>query len=79
MSTCNHYLKPIQKEDRYYIDSENYNNCVFCAIEQNNGKIAIHEIAKILGLSFVRVYQIEQKALLKFKKRMLNINRRECL
>ena len=79
MSDCNHYSKPIEKEDRYYIDSEIYNNCVFCAINAHKGKISIHEIAKMLGLSFVRVYQIEQKALLKFKKRMLNLNRGEYL
>lgn len=33
--SCKHYERALTENDRYYVDSDNTNNCVFCLIDQN--------------------------------------------
>jgi hypothetical protein len=55
---------------RYWIDYKKDNNCSLCAIEKNDCKgLTLRETAERLGLSFVRVKQIEDAALKKIKIR----------
>ena len=55
-------------ECRNWIDYPKDLNCVLVAVRKN-GQMTLHETSKRLGVSFVRVAQIEKKALSKlFKK-----------
>jgi hypothetical protein len=54
---------------RYHIDYEEDHNCTMIAIYQN-GPLSLREIAKREGLSFARIKQIQDKALVKLKKRL---------
>jgi len=57
-------------ECRHWIDHSKDLNCTFEAIEKNDGDtMTLREVAKRLGISFVRVKQIEDAAL---KKILLN-------
>lgn len=49
------------KTDRSWIDSPEDNNCVYEAIRKN-GAMTLEEVAKRLGISFVRVKQLEDQA-----------------
>ncbi len=56
------------KECRQWIDYEEDQNCVSIAV-QKHGRMTLREVAKRLGVSYVRVKQIQDKALKKlFKK-----------
>tara|TARA_R100000008_G_C3572025_1_gene162779 strand:+ start:516 stop:740 length:225 start_codon:yes stop_codon:yes gene_type:complete len=55
------------KECRYWIDYEAENNCVFETVSAN-GPLTLREAAERLGMSYVRVKQIQDKALQKIKK-----------
>ncbi len=58
-------------ECRHWIDYEDDHNCVLIAVDGNGGSpMTLREISKRLGVSFVRVRQIEQEAV-----RKLNIHR----
>lgn len=50
--------------DRSWIDSPEDNNCVYEAIRKN-GAMTLEEVGKRLGLSFVRIRQIEKSAIQK--------------
>jgi hypothetical protein len=54
---------------RYYIDYEDEYNCSMISIYQN-GPLSLREIAKREGLSFARIKQLQDKALVKIKKRL---------
>ena len=54
---------------RYYIDYEDEYNCSLISIYEN-GAMSLREIAKREGLSFARIKQIQDKALIKLKKRL---------
>lgn len=58
-----------QTECRMWIDYEEDQNCSLVAIYQN-GSMTLEEVAKRLSVSFVRVSQIEKKALEKLSKRI---------
>ena len=59
-----------QLDCRQWIDYKKDNNCALCAIEKNNYKgLTLRETAERLGISFVRVKQIEDAALKKIKIR----------
>ena len=47
---------------RYWIDFGEDLNCTFIAIEKN-GEMTLREVSERLGISFVRVKQIQDKAL----------------
>ena len=58
-----------KKECRQWIDYEEDLNCVLIAISKKGGKqMTLREVAKRLGISFVRVKQIEDSILKKLKK-----------
>ena len=54
---------------RYHIDYEEEFNCSMISIHEN-GPLSLREIAKREGLSFARIKQIQDKALVKLKKRL---------
>lgn len=57
------------KECRQWIDYPEDDNCVLVAVEKN-GRMTLRECAKRLGVSYVRVKQIEDKALKKLEKKL---------
>jgi hypothetical protein len=52
-----------------WIDYEEDNNCTAIAVEKN-GSMSLREIADRMGVSFVRIKQVEDKALVKLRKGM---------
>ena len=54
---------------RCWIDFPEDNNCIYVAIEKH-GQMTLQEVAKRLGISLVRVSQIEKQALKKLSKRI---------
>ena len=51
-----------------WIDYEKEMNCCYKSIEQNPSGMTLREVAERLGVSFVRVKQIQDKALEKLNK-----------
>lgn len=66
--SCKHYDKKLNPEDRHYIMSEIHNNCCICAAEE--GPKTQEEIGLFLGLSKMRVSQIEKRAIKNLKKKL---------
>lgn len=58
-----------QKECRQYIDYPDEHNCTLVSVEVN-GEMSLREIAERIGVTHVRIMQIEKKALEKLRKRM---------
>ena len=54
---------------KFHIDYEEEFNCCLISIYEN-GSLSLREIAKREGLSFARIKQIEDNALVKLKKRL---------
>ena len=52
------------RECRYWVDYEEEHNCVFRTIEKN-GNMTLRQVADRIGVSFVRIKQIEDKAIKK--------------
>ena len=69
---CKHYAANLKKEDRHYIESEKHNNCVLCLAE-DEGPMTQSKIAEYLGVSKMRVCQLEHQALAKLDKKMKKI------
>jgi len=57
-----------QKECRQHIDYPEDDNCVLVAVEKH-GDMTLREIGERMGITHVRVMQIENVALEKVKKR----------
>lgn len=57
---------------RQWINYKEDLNCVLEAIDNSEGGMTLRECAERLGISFVRVRQIEKKALEKLKSKTLN-------
>jgi len=55
------------KECRSWIEYEEDLNCIHEAIRKN-GNMTLREVSERLGVSFVRIKQIEEKALKKLSK-----------
>lgn len=53
---------------RMWIDHEQEYNCALVSIYEN-GCMTLRQVGERLGISFARVKQIEEKALLKMKRR----------
>lgn len=53
---------------RMWIDYEEEYNCTLVSIYEN-GCMTLRQVGERLGISFARVKQIEEKALLKMKRR----------
>lgn len=61
-----------QEDCRKWIKYPKDLNCILEAIEKNNGApLTLRETAERLGISFVRVKQIEAKAITKLQKKKL--------
>lgn len=56
-------------ECKYWINYEKDHNCSLISIDEN-GSMTLQQIADRLGISVVRVYQIENKAKSKLKKHL---------
>ena len=56
-----------EKGCRYWIDYEEDNNCSLITVDKH-GRLTLREVAERLGVSYVRIKQIEDKAILKLKK-----------
>lgn len=71
---CRDNNKPCEnKQCRKWIDYEEDLNCCLVTIEDNkNDGLTLHETAKRVGLSFVRVRQIEKQAVAKLSKLFSN-------
>ena len=59
-------------ECRHWISFPDDYNCSLIAIEKE-GNMTLHEVAKRLGISHVRVNQIQDKALSKMLKKVNNL------
>lgn len=55
------------KDCRYWVDHPDNLNCAFVAIE-NNGAMDLRTVGDIMGVSFVRIKQIQDKAMSKINK-----------
>ena len=69
MKECLNKCKELQvscpiKECRYWVSYEQDLNCALHAVERN-GAMTLREIADRLGISFVRVKQIQDKSIKK--------------
>lgn len=64
---CKHYLQ-LQEDHRHFVDAKDYGNCVLC-LSEAKGPMTQAEIAGYIGLSKMRVCQIEHKAVAKLKKK----------
>jgi len=47
MKYCTHYDHLLNEEERYYVDSPEYNNCCFCLINAK-GPMTQEQVAKYL-------------------------------
>ena len=56
-----------KKSCRYWIKYKEDLNCTFVAVEKN-GKMSLREVADRIGVSFVRIKQIQDKAIKKLLK-----------
>jgi len=67
---CMKYGKACSQEDcRKWIDYDEDLNCCLISIKKNNDDpLTLHETGKRLGLSFVRIRQIQIKAIEKLSK-----------
>jgi hypothetical protein len=54
-------------ECRYWVEHQNSLNCTFIAIEKN-GDMDLRTVGDIMGVSFVRIKQIQDKAITKINK-----------
>jgi len=70
MNKCNHYKELLKEDDRHYVNSLEHNNCVLCLVNEK-GNMTQEENSKYLGISKMRVCQIEAKAVKRMKKRMM--------
>lgn len=52
---------------RYWIEHQNSLNCTFIAIDKN-GEMDLRTVGDIMGVSFVRIKQIQDKAIQKVNK-----------
>lgn len=66
---CKHYLVRLTSENRHFINSAKDNNCVLCLADRL-GPLTQAEVAAYLGVSKMRICQIEKKALKKVRKKI---------
>lgn len=60
-------------ECRFWVEHQNSLNCTFIAIEQN-GEMDLRTVGDIMGVSFVRIKQIQDKAIHKLNKVLKVLN-----
>jgi hypothetical protein len=67
--TCLELSESCPNEDcRMWIDYEQEKNCTLISIHQN-GSMTLRQVGERLGISFARVKQIEESALIKLRRR----------
>jgi len=67
LETCRKLKVSCPVEDcRYWIDYKKESNCTFESVDRN-GQMTLREVSERLGISFVRVKQIQDKVLNKIK------------
>ena len=59
-----------KEECRYWINYPEDNNCSLISIYRN-GPMTLNEVSKRIGVSLVRISQIEKQAISKLKKRII--------
>jgi hypothetical protein len=57
-------------ECRHWISHEEDLNCTLVCVDKHEDGVTLREVGERLGISFVRVCQIEKKAIQKLKKRI---------
>lgn len=57
-----------QKECRYWLNYSDDLNCTLICADKN-GSLTLREVAKRMGVSYVRIKQIEENALRKIKQK----------
>ncbi len=68
LQACRKHNLPCPIKDcRSWIEHKEDLNCLYEAIDKN-GNMTLREVAERLGVSFVRIKQIEEKALKKLSK-----------
>lgn len=73
--TCVKHKVTCPVEDcRLWIDYDEDLNCTDIAVAKH-GKMTLREISERIGVSFVRIKQIEDGLKIKMKKRINNLNR----
>jgi hypothetical protein len=73
--SCEKYgLSCDQVECRNYIEYEEDLNCVLVCVRKH-GTLTLEEVSKRMGVSYVRIKQIEDRALKKIKS---NVTEDEC-
>ncbi len=65
---CKHYLV-LEENHRHFVEAEEYDNCVLC-LSETKGPMTQAEIASYMGLSKMRICQIEHQAVAKLKKKL---------
>ena len=66
-SICPHCGGPVE---RCWVDYPEDNNCINVSIRKH-GAMTLSEVSKRIGVSLVRISQIEKQALTKIKKRLI--------
>jgi len=67
LETCKELKTACPVEDcRYWIDFQDEMNCTFESINKNDA-MTLRQVAERIGVSYVRVKQIEDKILVKIK------------
>ena len=72
MKKCSQKCKELDTECpntdcRYWVEHQTSLNCCFIAIEQN-GEMDLRTVGNIMGVSFVKIKQIQDKAIGKVNK-----------
>jgi DNA-directed RNA polymerase sigma subunit (sigma70/sigma32) len=58
---CRHYDHYLTEEERYFVNSPEDNNCVLCLIDRK-GPMSQEEVGRYLGLTKMRISQIQKIA-----------------
>ena len=69
---CVHFDRILKEKNRHFINSQKYNNCVLCLVN-GEGSFSQEEIGTLLGLTKMRICQLEKRALQKFVRRMMKL------
>ena len=66
---CKHYRYNLIEDHRHYVDNDLYNNCVLCVAEYE-GPLNQESIARMMGITKMRVSQIEKNGLKRVRKKI---------
>lgn len=66
---CKHYNRELVEKDRHYVNAPEYNNCVICLVN-DKGPMTQEQISEYLGISKMRVSQVQKEAQKKITKKL---------